>query len=88
MKGRDIERRWIPVGTNAWVVYDLVIIDSPPTLLNKPVLLTVSPDARCSHNGLLKVRINWRASSRLQTLQLTRGGHIETLAKWKEHDYQ
>ena len=49
----------IPVGTNAWIVHHLVVVDSPLTLLHEPVLLTVGSDAGCSHDGFLKVRVNW-----------------------------
>ena len=70
---------YIPVSTDTRVVGHLIVVDSPLTLLHEPVLLTVGPDAGCSQEGLLEVRVDGRASDRLQTLQLTRGGHIETL---------
>ena len=69
----------LPVSTDAGIVGHLIVVDSPLTLLHEPVLLTVGPDAGCSQEGLLEVRVDGRASDRLQTLQLTRGGHIETL---------
>ena len=69
----------IPVGTDVGVVGNLVIIHPLLTLLHEPVLLTVGPDAGCSQEGLLEVRVDGRTSDRLQTLQLTRGGNIETL---------
>ena len=69
----------IPVGTDIGVVGYLVIIHPPLTLLHEPVLLTVGLDAGCSQEGLLEVRVDGRVSDRLQTLQLMRGGHIETL---------
>ena len=71
----------VPVGTNIGVVGYLVIIHPLLTLLHEPVLLMVGADAGCSQEGLLEVRVDRRASDRLQTLQLTRGGHIETLYK-------
>ena len=53
--GREGGEWCIPVGTNAWIVHHLVVVDSPLTLLHEPVLLTVSPDAGCSHDGFLKM---------------------------------
>ena len=72
-------RYHLPVSTDVGIVGDLVVVHPPLTLLHEPVLLTVGPDAGCSQEGLLEVRVDGRASGRLQTLQLTRGGHIETL---------
>ena len=69
----------IPIGTDVGVVGNLVIIHPLLTLFHEPVLLTVGPDAGCSQEGLLEVRVDGRASDRLQTLQLTRGGNVETL---------
>ena len=74
----------LPIGTDAGIVGDLVVIYSSLTLLHEPVLLTVGPDAGCSQEGLLEVRVDGGTSDRLQTLQLTRGGHIETLHKIRE----
>ena len=69
----------IPVSTDVWVVGDLIIIHPSLALLHEPVLLTVGPDAGCSQERLLEVRVDRRTGDGLQTLQLTRSGHIETL---------
>ena len=68
-----------PVSTNVGVVGNLVVVDPPLTLLHEPVLLTVSPNAGCSLEGLLEVRVDGRTSDGLQSLQLTGCSHIETL---------
>ena len=71
----------LPIGTDAGIVGNPVVIHSSLTLLLESVLLTVGPDAGCSQEGLLEVRVDGRTSDRLQTLQLMRSGHIETLNK-------
>ena len=68
-----------PVGTDAGIVGNLVVVHSPLALPHEPVLLAVSPDAGSTHEGLLEVGIDGRTGDRLQTLQLTRCSHIETL---------
>ena len=75
----QVQPVFLPIGTNIGIVGDLVVIDSSLALLHEPVLLTVGPDAGCSQEGLLKVRVDGGTSDRLQTLQLMRGGHIEML---------
>ena len=69
----------LPISTDTGVVGNLVVVHPPLTLLDESVLLAVGPDAGCSQEGLLEVRVDRRTRDRLQTLQLTRGGHIETL---------
>ena len=69
----------LPVCTDAWIVNYLVVVDSILTLLHKPVLLAVGPNAGCSEEGLLEVRVDGGTSDRLKTLQLTRCSHVETL---------
>ena len=71
----------VPVGTDVGIVGNLVIVHPLFTLLDESVLLVVGSDAGCSQEGLLEVRVDRRTRDRLQTLQLTRGGHIETLKK-------
>ena len=58
----------LPVSTDARVVHNLVVIHSSLALLHEPVLLTVGPDAGCSHNRFLEVRVDGGTSDRLQTL--------------------
>ena len=70
---------YIPVCTDAWIVRDLIVVYSVFTLLHKPVLLAVGPNAGCSEEGLLEVRVDGGTSDRLKTLQLTRCSHVETL---------
>ena len=70
-----------PVGTDARVVGNLVVVHSPLTLLHESVLLTVGPNTGCSLEGLLEVRVDGRTSHGLQTLQLTGCSHIETLGQ-------
>ena len=76
----------VPVGADAGIVCDLVIVHLLLALRHKPLLLPVRPDTCCSHDGLLEVGVYWGACGRLQTLQLTRGCHIETLdgIGWEE----
>ena len=52
-------RYHLPVSTDTGIVGNLVVVHSPLTLLHEPVLLTVGPDAGCSQEGLLEVRVNW-----------------------------
>ena len=74
-----IQHHLVPVGTDSRVVGNLVAVHSPLILILEPVLLTVGPDAGCPQEGLLEVRVDGGASDGLQTLQLTRCSHIETL---------
>ena len=76
--------RHVPVSTDIGVVGDLVVVHSLLTLPHESVLLTVGPDAGCTHERLPEVRVDWGTSDRLQTLQLTRGSHIETLSEMQE----
>ena len=69
----------LPVCTDAWIVNYLVVVDSILTLLHEPVLLAVGPNAGCSEEGLLEVRVDGGTSDRLKTLQLTRCSHVEPL---------
>ena len=57
-----------PISTDVGVVGNLVVVNSPLTLLHEPVLLTVGPDAGCSQEGLLEVGVDGRTSDGLQTL--------------------
>ena len=57
--------RFQPVSTDARVVSNLVVVDSPLTLLHEPVLLTVGPDAGCSQERLLEVRVDGGTSDGL-----------------------
>ena len=73
-----------PVGTDGGVVGNLVVVHSRLTLLNEAGLLAVGPDARSSSDGLLEVRVYRRTCDRLETLQLTRSGHVEPLCIGRE----
>ena len=59
------EMQSIPVSTDVWVVGDLIIIDPSLALLHEPVLLMVGPDAGCSQERLLEVRVDWGTGDRL-----------------------
>ena len=48
-------------------------------LRGKPFLHLVSPDAGCPLNALLEMGVDWRTADGLETLELTRGGDVETL---------
>ena len=73
-----------PVGTDGGVVGNLVVVHSRLTLLSEAGLLAVGPDARSSSDGLLEVRVYRRTCDRLETLQLTRSGHVEPLCIGRE----
>ena len=68
-----------PDRTDIWIVRNQVVVDSILTLLHEPVLLAVGPNAGCSQEGLLEVRVDGGTSDRLKTLQLTRCSQIKTL---------
>ena len=68
-----------PVCTDVGVVSNLVVVDPPLTLVHEPLLLAVGADAGCPRDGLLEVRVDGGTCHGVQTLQLTRRGHIETL---------
>ena len=77
----------VPVSTDTRIVGHLVVVNSPLTLPHEPILLTVGPNAGCSHEGLLEVRVDRGTSDRLKTHQLTRGGHVETLQYNREREH-
>lgn len=68
-----------PIGADGGVVSSLIVVHFVLTLCNEPVLCAVGPDAADSQDGLLKVGVDWGAGGGLQSLQLTRSGHIEPL---------
>ena len=71
-----------PVGTYGGVVGYLVVVHPLLTLLNEADLLAVGPDARGTGNRLLEVCVDWRTCDGLESLQLSRCGHVESL--WGE----
>ncbi len=75
--------RWTsqPVSTDTWVVGDLVVVHSRLTLKHEPLLLAISPDGGGSSDRLLEVWVDGGAGDGLQSLELTRRGHVEAL--WK-----
>ena len=58
----------------------MVVIHPPLTLTNESVLLAISPDAGCTHEGLMEVRVDRGTCDGFKTLQLTRGGYVEPLS--------
>ena len=68
-----------PVGTDGGIVGNLVVVHSPLALLDEADLLAIGSDAGGSSDGLLEVGVDGRACDGLQSLQLTRCGHIKPL---------
>ena len=52
-------------------------------MLCKAVFDTVCPDGTGTGDGLTEVCVDGRTSNRVDTLQLSRGGDVETLMKKK-----
>ena len=55
------------------------MIHSLLALQQKPLLLTVGSDAGHTQQGLLELGVDGGAGDGLQPLQLTGGGHVESL---------
>ena len=76
---------YVPVGTDGGVVGDLIVVHSPLALLDEADLLTVGSDTRGPGDGLLEMCVDGRASDGLESLQLTRCGHVEPLHRREIH---
>ncbi len=69
----------VPVGTDVGVIGDLVVVHPALALQNEPLLLSVSADAGSTSDGLLEVSVDGRSGDGVQSLQLTRSGHVHSL---------
>ncbi len=72
-----------PVGYNAGEISFLVVVHSAVTFSDEALLLSKCSDHTGAQQRLVEVRVDRRAAPRLQSFQLPRGRHVETLTDKK-----
>ena len=77
----ECSSRSTPVRADGRIVGQLVVVDATFALQDKPLLDSVRSDAGHTHDRLLEMGVYRRACGGLETFQLTRRGHVETLKR-------